>query len=98
MISITKSIWLNDTEVCSLEELSDISGLSIDELHDLISMGIIEPVSTKPANFHMEYIVIARKARRLRDDFELDRQGLAVALQLLRQIHALENELNKLKN
>jgi chaperone modulatory protein CbpM len=96
MISITESIWLNDAHECSLEHLAEVSGLTVEELHYLIDMGVIEPVTNKPAFFHMEYIVIARKARRLRDDFELDKSGLAVALQLLRQIQVLEDKLNKI--
>ncbi|WP_369125181.1 chaperone modulator CbpM, partial [Cryobacterium sp. RTS3] len=35
----------------------------------------------------------ARTARRLRDDFELDGHGLAVALNLLRRIRELEAQL-----
>lgn len=36
-------------------------------------------------------------ARRLRDDFELDRAGLALALRLMQRIDALEQEIVRLR-
>lgn len=52
------------------------------------------PGSPAPAYvFRSQTIVVARTARRLRDDFELDTQGLAVALNLLQRIQALEARL-----
>jgi len=43
--------------------------------------------------FYTECIVVARKARRLRDDFELNADGVALVLNLLRRVDALESEL-----
>ena len=39
------------------------------------------------------HVVTVRTARRLRDDFELDRNGVALALTLLRRIAQLEAEV-----
>lgn len=94
------AIWLNETEICTLEHLAEISGLSQSELSELINSGSIEPANQDPEHyvFHLHAIVIARKARRLRDDFELDTHGMAVAITLLRRISKLEQELAKIKN
>lgn len=94
-IVVSESIWLNEAGVCSIEHLSELSGLSLDELRDLVESGVIEPVdeSAEPASFYLRYVVTAKTARRLRDDFELDRHGVAVALMLLERIEALEKEL-----
>jgi chaperone modulatory protein CbpM len=98
-IHISETIWLNESEVCTIEHLAEVSGLSSVELRELIESGVITPVNQDPEHyvFQLDYIVIARKARRLRDDFELNTQGVAVALNLLRRIHELEIELDKLQ-
>jgi chaperone modulatory protein CbpM len=96
IIHVTDSIWLDDTGLCSVEQLADASGLSIEEVDDLIRNGVIVPVDDKaqPPSFRMHYMVTARTARKLRDDFELDRHGVALALTLLREIDRLETDLN----
>ncbi|HUH87720.1 MAG TPA: chaperone modulator CbpM [Pusillimonas sp.] len=96
---ITESVWLNASDICSFEHVVEVSGLSPQELHALIDTGVIEPSNDDPGNyfFHMQCIVVARKARRLRDDFELDTQGLAVALNLLRRVGDLEAEIADLR-
>lgn len=92
---IVEAMWLNDAGLCSLEQLAAYSGLTHAELQDLVEMGEIAPTSVDAENdlYQTHYIVIARTARRLRDDFELDTHGLAVALNLLRRIRDLEAQL-----
>jgi len=94
-VQITESVWLNTSDTCSFDHVVEISGLSKDELLDLIQTGAIEPSSRDRDNyvFHTQCIAVARTARRLRDDFELNSQGLALALSLLRRIDELEAEL-----
>lgn len=92
---VVESVWLNDTDLCSLEELAEFSGLSAEELADLVEVGAIEPDDRQAPRylFRSHTIVIARTARRLRDDFELNPHGLAVALNLMQRIYALEAKL-----
>ncbi|AIY41445.1 hypothetical protein LT85_2287 [Collimonas arenae] len=77
----------------------EYSGLSHAELAELVALGAIEPEVEPGRDMAAEYvfrsqtIVVARKARRLRDDFELDTQGLAMALNLLQRIQMLEAKL-----
>jgi chaperone modulatory protein CbpM len=96
-VHITESIWLNTTGLCSFQQLVEVSGLSSEDLRELIDIGAIEPAdAANQTMFRLESIVIARKARRLRDDFELDISGLALAVQLLQRIDRLEHELHSL--
>ena len=92
---VVESIWLNDADLCSLEELAEFSGLSNAELADLVEIGAIEPDDREATVylFRSQTIVVARTARRLRDDFELDTHGLAVALNLMQRIRLLEAKL-----
>lgn len=92
---VEEAVWLNDIALCSLDELEEFSGLSHEELADLMAVGAIEPDhDAAPAYvFRAQTIVLARTARRLRDDFELDMHGVAMALNLLKKIHALEARL-----
>ncbi|MDB5768196.1 MAG: merR regulatory family protein [Collimonas fungivorans] len=92
---LVEAVWLNDADACTLEELAEYSGLSHAELAELVTLGAIEPDRGPAAAyvFRSQTIVVARTARRLRDDFELDTQGLAVALNLLQRIQALEARL-----
>ncbi|NYT61051.1 hypothetical protein H0A66_01740 [Alcaligenaceae bacterium] len=98
-VHITESVWLNTSDICSFEHLVQVSGLAPDILLSLIDAGVLEPSNHDPANyfFSVDCIVTARTARRLRDDFELDAQGLALAVNLIRRIDALESELHRLQ-
>lgn len=88
-------VVLDDRNVCSAEHLVDVSGLTPEELALLIDSGVIVPTDAvrEPQVFHLHYVVVATTARRLRDDFELDGAGLALALTLLRRVNDAEAEL-----
>lgn len=90
------AFWLNEDEDCTIEHLADVSGLSVDELEDLVVSGVIWPAdaAAQPRGFHPLHVVTVRQARRLRDDFELDSNGLALAMTLLRRIEVLERALS----
>lgn len=98
-VHITESVWLNATDICSFDHLVQVSGLSHDVLLNLVEAGILEPSNEDPENYFFpnSCIVVARTARRLRDDFELDPEGLAVAVNLLRRIDKLEAQLQALQ-
>jgi chaperone modulatory protein CbpM len=94
-LQVTRAVWLNDSDVCSIEHLAEVSGLSPEEVEDLVESGIINPADAPAAgrSFHLLHVVTVRQARRLRDDFQLDRNGLALAMTLLRRIDSLEQAL-----
>ena len=58
--------------------------------------GVIWPAdaAVQPRSFHLLHVVTVRQARRLRDDFELDSNGVALAMTLLRRISVLERALS----
>ncbi|MFW7341455.1 chaperone modulator CbpM [Pollutimonas sp. H1-120] len=99
-IRTVEAVWLNTSDICSLEHIMEVSGLARDDILNLIETGILTPSNDDPHNyfFHTECIVVARTARRLRDDFELDEQGLAIAMRLLGRIKDLESELASLRS
>ena|SRR3990167_606277 len=92
---VAEAVWLNESELCSLDDLLEASGLSAQELQEFIEIGVIEAIERDAQTrvFRANCIDVARTARRLRDDFELDTRGVAVALNLLRRIRELEAEL-----
>ena len=95
-ISTDAPVWLSDSALCSLDDLLELSGLSAHELEVLIDSGVLQPAAQRISGspvFRASCIVQVRTARRLRDDFELDAAGLALALNLLGRIEELEQEL-----
>jgi chaperone modulatory protein CbpM len=98
-IDITDITLLDDHHACSVQELVDVSGLSAEDVALLVEHGVIVPVAPppQPPEFYLRYIVIAKTARRLRDDFELDSDGWLLALTLMRRLDETETELAVVK-
>ena len=98
-VELTELYWLEQHRDLTLAELAQLSGFSEDDLRDLEACGAIAPLDPSAATprFGAQCLVAARTAYRLRNDFELDTQGLAVALALLERIGALEAELSELR-
>jgi len=92
-------VWLNESTTFSLLHLAEASGLSNEELQSLMDSGALPPVAMEQGGpaFEARYVVVARTARRLRDDFELDPAGLALAMHLLARMDAMERELERLR-
>jgi chaperone modulatory protein CbpM len=69
--------------------------LSNEEFDELLETGVIVPVdnTAQVKSFQLHYVVIAKTARRLRDDFELDLRGVTLAMTLVRRIDELQKEL-----
>jgi chaperone modulatory protein CbpM len=92
-------LWLDEQRLVSLEELVELSGLRPAELLELVNRGALaaHEVSGEQHRFSARVVTVARTACRLRDDFELDTSGLAVALTLLERVRGLEEELARLR-
>jgi chaperone modulatory protein CbpM len=102
-IEITEGLWLDDASKLSLAEMEAWSGLTAAELRQLIECDALTPVAAleavadadiAEARFSAHCLALARAASRLRDDFDLDANGLALALRLLNRIRELEAELH----
>jgi chaperone modulatory protein CbpM len=80
-LQVTNATLLGEAEVCTIEALAEVSGLSLDDIEVLVVSGAIWPADA------------ATQPRRLRDDFELDSNGVALAMTLLRRVKVLERAL-----
>jgi chaperone modulatory protein CbpM len=91
--------WLNKQHIYSAQKVAEVTGLSIQQVDELIEIGVIAPVdaNARPMYFRPRYIVVASMARRLRDDFELDRHDVTLAMSLIKRIEELEMELNAVR-
>ncbi len=94
-----QAMWLHERHELLLEELCELSGLSETELRELVDYGVLAPVDSDAGHwsFGADRLVVARSARRLRRDFELDPHGVALVVTLLERVRDLEEELRDLR-
>lgn len=105
MTGVIGEVWLDEHNELPQAEFLSLSGLSAVELRHLIECEMLLPVShaesdsdnALPMRFSAQVLVLARVAARLRSDFDLDLNGLALTLQMLRRIQQLEAELRDLR-
>jgi hypothetical protein len=92
-------LWLDEHRVVSLTELVELSGLSQDEVLELVHGGAlpVREMRGTVCTFSARVISVARTASRLRDELELDMAGLGVALRLLERVRGLEQEIGRLR-
>ena len=93
------ALWPDERQSMPLRALAELSGLSEDELKQLVDCGALGPSAERSGQrmFSVHSITIARTARRLRDDFELEPHGVAVLLAYLDRIRELESQLRALQ-
>ena len=96
---VLDAVWLNESGRCTMVHLAEVSGLDSAELQMLIDSGALRPLpqSGDTPAFASGALQAARTARRLRDDFELNASGLALAMRLLERVDTLERELERLR-
>jgi chaperone modulatory protein CbpM len=96
---VLDAVWLNEAGSCTMLHLSEVSGLDTAELQVLVDCGALSPLPDPGGSlaFASSAMMLARTARRLRDDFELNPNGMALAMRLLATVEALECELEELK-
>ena len=97
-LELIEAAWLDERGSVTLFELAECSGLSEDQLRELVDLGALAPLDpdAREWNFGAQCIVAARTACRLRNDFELDSQGLALVLSLLERVQELEGLVQRL--
>jgi hypothetical protein len=96
---LADALWLDELAGISLEELAALSGLPAEILRELVEYGVVMPADTQAAQWRFtgDCIVAVRTAGRLRADFDLDPNALAVALTLIGRIRGLERQLRDLR-
>jgi len=111
-VELSEAKWLCEQAEISVGQLAELTGLSPELLRELVDYGALVPVGAPVAeheasadalpdpsaqwSFAADCVVAVRTARRLRDDFDLDANALAVALMLIERIHGLEAQLREL--
>jgi chaperone modulatory protein CbpM len=103
----TEVVWIDTHHEISLNDLAAMSGLSPSELQQLVDCEALVPVvptaepagatQSAEARFGAQHLALTRAAARLRDDFDLDENGLVLTLCLLKRIHELEAQLHHLR-
>jgi chaperone modulatory protein CbpM len=88
--------WMTEHSQVTLEELAALSGLPGSMLVELVDCGALVPAKPEDPQltFSAHCVVTLRTAGRLRNDFDLDANALALALSFLERIRDLEAELH----
>jgi chaperone modulatory protein CbpM len=91
--------FLDDVTEIAFDELLEASGLARDELLELVEFGVFHPrgPAGEAWRFSARAIVLGRQAARLRDDFDLNPSGIALALAYIERIEELERRLRELE-
>jgi chaperone modulatory protein CbpM len=98
-LETTEVLVLDERLQLTLAELAELARVSEPELVALIDCGLLPARAGDGSQriYGAQCVVVARTARRLRADFELDPAGLELALTLLARVRALEDELRELR-
>jgi chaperone modulatory protein CbpM len=91
-----ETAWMTDHTEVTLGELAALSGLPEDMVCELVECGALAPAGSSRVQwtFSARCVVTMRTAGRLRNDFDLDANALALAVSLLERIHELESQLH----
>lgn len=84
----------NVTVTFTITEFCLHTGVSEDELNEIVGLGVIEPYERKaaPWQFDDHAAAVVQRALRLRHELALDWPGIAVALTLLEENAQLREE------
>jgi len=90
-------IVVEEEMALTLNELCRASGSDTAQVFALVGEGVLEPRGNGPPNwiFDAPSLRTVRTALRLARDFELDIPGVAMVLELLKQIKDLQTRLNR---
>ncbi len=92
---------VNEPVLFTLEEVCQRCGSHSDLIIEMIEYGIVEPVEQLLPSvryFNTQALVRLQRAQRLMDELELNLSGVALSLELLDKIEALQKYIVVLKN
>jgi chaperone modulatory protein CbpM len=97
-IAHSEFVWLDERHEVSLEELAALSELTLQELYLLVDNGALVPNNPEAESLHFSShcIVSIRTLSKLKEDFELEQNALALTLVFLERIRKLEAALERL--
>ena len=98
----TPAIYIADTETVlfTLHDVCERCGVQVQTIVAMVEHGIIAPaVESRGDNwqFTIDALLRLNRAQRLQQDLEINLSGLALSLELLDQIEALQQEIASLK-
>jgi chaperone modulatory protein CbpM len=98
-ITIEQAVTIEENGLVSYKELVAMSGMTEDEVRDLVRYGALEPVDADAPQwiFRAEALTLVRRASGLRRAFELDTHALSVVLGFVERIDALEAQLRRFR-
>ncbi|HAU4330779.1 chaperone modulator CbpM [Citrobacter freundii] len=84
----------NVTVTFTITEFCLHTGVSAEELNEIVGLGVIEPREDETAHWQFDdhALAVVQRALRLRQELELDWPGIAVALTLLEENAHLRQE------
>ena len=92
-------MWLDGRDSLTRGELAGASGLTDAEVDELIEYGAVRaliPVDSQQL-FSPDVVPVLKQAARLRRDFDLDLFAVAILLEYLARIDALERQVHSLQ-
>ena len=93
-VEIGEATFFDERDLVTLVQLAERSGLSEEELRELIECGALSPIDVSAWTFSSNCIIVARTAYRLREELALDdTHALAVVVRLIQRIEALQAQL-----
>jgi len=98
-LDVHEVAWLDEHQQFSLAELAELSGMPESDLRQLIDCAVLAPIrpDVAEARFGAECLITVRLAQRLRRDFDLDVDALALPLLLFERVRDLEAQLRALR-
>jgi hypothetical protein len=98
-VPIEDAMHLDTIAEVTWTQLLHSSGLPESELRELVRYGALIPRNPDAPvwTFEARWLVVAKKASRIRHDFELDPYGVSVVLSYLERIGRLEEEIRALR-
>jgi len=97
-IEYAEAAWLEEQPALDIADLAETSGLPVEIVHELVECGVLAPMASQPQwRFAGSCVTTVKTASRLRVDFDLDANALALVMRLMDRIHELEFELEKTK-
>jgi polyhydroxyalkanoate synthesis regulator phasin len=96
-LTFAQAVYLDDRGTVSFAEIVERSGLTEEEVRELVDCGALAPEAPGTQTFNARCVILARRAYRLREELALDdTHALAVVFQLESRIEALEQQLRDL--
>jgi chaperone modulatory protein CbpM len=95
-IDLTEAVWVEEQPDLDLADLAESSGLPVEVVQELADCGVLA-TSGSQWRFAGGCVTTVRTASRLRNDFELDANALALVMRLVDRVQELETEIRRLR-